>query len=366
MIRNTRFQWIRGATPLATLATALGLAACSDNPTGPAGESGLDTQAAESNLTTLDGFFDSSEWRSFEAFGGRVEDSGVRASFVPELEDIGDGSRTGRELATAAAMRLFAAASQTPLISAGSLGKTFAIDPETGEYAEDPARTGAPANGVRFVLYAPLGEDETPDLEREIGYVDLVDNGATAPGIDLRLTAVAEDVVFLDYGVALEGDDSAGSVQVDGFLRHEGDRLDFDFAAESSEVAGETTLSVDATLDVESRDFHVALDVDGVGSEDDGALTVELSVAFESHSIAISASGSDGEIDATFRVNGQIFATATGNSDDPVIVGADGGQLSLDEIRVLIDIIQVSEDILTFFGELLEPAGDIILLGLIL
>ncbi|MFV1986091.1 MAG: hypothetical protein ACC682_02330 [Gemmatimonadota bacterium] len=352
----------RQARAIGAAMLAVALAACSESATGPGDASTLDTQGAEANLTSLDGFFSSAQWRSFEAFGGRVDGSGVSAAVTPTIGEAGADKGAVAE----AARRLVAATSQIPLISAGSLGKTFVIDPSTGEYAPDPARTGAPSNGVRFILYASIDGSDAPDLETEIGYVDLLDNGAGTPGVDLRLVAVAEGTTFLDYRVAVEGDETAGSISVDGFLLDEGDRLDFSFVGVVVDNGGVPTLSVSATLDVDSRDFHVAIDLDGVGQESDGTFTLDLSLSFEDQSVTIAATVEDGNMSAVFRVNGNVFATAEGNPDEPTIVGADGEPLSVDEIRVLGEIIEIADDVLEFLDELLEPAGNIIALGIIL
>src|SRR3712207_1381042 len=54
-------------------------------------------------------------------------------------------------------------------------GKTFEYDPVTGSYAAG-VRTGAPSNGVRFILYAvdPVSYMPVEPLT-ETGYVDLTD-----------------------------------------------------------------------------------------------------------------------------------------------------------------------------------------------
>lgn len=343
---------------------AIAAAACSDSPAGPGGAK-LDTQGADASLASFEAFFESGSWRSFEALGSRIDASGVTASMIPGLDGLSGAVASPGEAAASAAFRLLLATQRVPLISSGSLGKTFVIDPATGEYAPDPSRTGAQANGVRFILYDvdELGE---PDLASEIGHVDLLDDGASTEGISLRLVAQVGGAVFLDYGVALAGDETFASVTVDGFLVPDGERLDFSFSANATQSQGEFTLDLDASLDVDSRDFHVTLTADGVGMEDDGSFDIALSIRYGSQSIAIEASGNDDTMSAVFRVNGSVFATAEGDPDAPVILGADGEALSLDEIRVLGEILEVADGVFEFFGELLEPAGGIIELAVIL
>jgi len=353
-------------TTILALTLALTAAACSDSPTAPGGGTTLDTQQADANLTSLQGFFDSNSWNSFEALGTRIDNSGVAASLVPGLEDV-DGSSvaaSGRGVARGM-LRLLVATQRIPLISNANLGTTFIIDPATGEYAPDPSRTGAPANGVRFILYDvdALGE---PDLTSEIGHVDLIDNGATTEGISLRLIAEAGGTTFLDYGVMLSGTASAATITIDGFLASQDGRLDFGFTANANENQGQATFDLDATLDVAAEDLHVALSANGVGTDNNGAFDLNLSIQYGSDSIAIEATGDDTTLSATFRVNGAVFATAQGDPNEPVIVGANGEALTADEIRVLDEIINAAEDLLNFFDGLIEPAGGIIALAVAL
>ena len=346
-------------TTILTVTLGLVAAACSDSPAGPNGTTTLDTQRADANLTSLQNFFGTNSWKSFEALGTRIDSSGVAASLIPGLDEVGNSvAASGRGVARAT-LRLLVATQRIPLISSAALGTTFVIDPATGEYTPDPSRTGAPANGVRFILYDvnALGE---PDLTAEIGHIDLIDNGASTEGISLRLIAEAGGTTFLDYGVMLSGVATAATVTIDGFLVSEGQRLDFGFTANANESGGQATFDLDATLDIDAEDLHVALTANGVDTDKNGAVDLDLSIRYGSDSIQVAATGDDTTLSATFKVNGSLFATASGNPDQPVIVGANGEALTEEEIRVLGEIIDAAEGVLDFFDKLIEPAGGII------
>lgn len=84
------------------------------------------------------------------------------------------------------------------------LGKTFVYDPATATYVVDPAGSpGAPAAGVRFVLYAwdgPLGRPAMP-LER-VGHLDIVAaGGGTTSESVAHLLVVREgpETVIADF-----------------------------------------------------------------------------------------------------------------------------------------------------------------------
>ncbi len=338
------------------------LAGCSDAPTAPPDSGAFDAQAARTSLDAMDHVLQSPEWASYVAMSSRIGGSGLVASVVPALETL-DGLPAVGETAT----KLLGAAIRIPLISTGNLGKTFVIDPGTGEYAVDPTRGGAPANGVRFVLYELIEGTESPDLENEIGHVDLVDAGAGISGIDLRLTAVANGLPFIDYGVAVDGSDTEGNVSIDGFVTDGTDQLDFAFDVAATESGAQTTIELDATLSVNSHNLTVTVAADGTSFDGEGgSLTAHVSVRYGGESLDVDVTGNDTSLEASFHINGSLFATATGDPENPVVLGADGMELSEGEMAVLGEIIQTTDEVFTFFGELVEPAEGIILLAVIL
>jgi len=351
----------RRANLTAVAALVVGLTACDDGPTAPIGPANFDAQTAEVGLNRLDGLLASPAWASYEALSKKIGGSGIVAARIPAIETDGFpvvGDATGR---------LLSAANRIPLISAGNLGKTFVIDATTGEYVDDPGRAGAPSNGVRFVLYELIEGTENPDLDNEIGHLQLVDNGGASAGIDLRLTAVANGLTFVEYGVEVDGNDAAGSVSIDGFVADGTDQLDFTFTVAATETATETTIDLDATLSVASQNLSVSVSADGSSLEGQGdAVTAQVVVTYGDESLSIDFSGNEQSINATFRINGSVLATATGNPDDPQILGAEGMELTALEIEVLGHIIETTDDIFEFFEDLVEPAEGIILLAVIL
>jgi hypothetical protein len=75
-----------------------------------------------------------------------------------------------------------AGAALVPVMQPSVLGKTFVYDPAQKRYIIDPARAGAPANGVRFILYDETSNGD-PIAGREIGYADLTDDRRTSPNV---------------------------------------------------------------------------------------------------------------------------------------------------------------------------------------
>jgi hypothetical protein len=370
MTWNGRTQ--RGAFPARCLALALATAmagACSDDPTGPGGGGEFDAAAVDANLNAMDAVFTTPAWQSFEALGLRFNLGGVTPAVAPGWEalaraEIG-GAALGSDATLSAARRLAVAVSSIPVISPGARGTTFVIDPATGDYTPDPARTDAPSNGVRFILYGVNPISGEPLLEQEIGHADLVDEGDSTAGIALRLSVLSGGETYLEYSVSLESDDTSGIIDVDGYIRDAEHRLDFEL--DISGASGiQQTFDLGVHLEIASRGFEVDVSVSGMETEGSGSGEIRVFVRHGDESIQIDITGSDAEFSAEFRVNGALFATATGDPENREILGAGGEPLTLEEQRVLGHILEAMEDLFEFFGGLLVPAAAIILLGIVL
>lgn len=350
------------------LATAVA-GACSDDPTGPGGSDEFDAATVDANLNAMDAVFTTPAWQSFEALSLRFNLGSVTPAVAPGWSELAHvevgGAALGSDATLTAARRLAVAASSIPVISPGARGTTFVIDPATGEYTPDPSRTDAPSNGVRFILYGVNPITGEPLLEQEIGHADLVDEGDSVAGIALRLTVVSGGETYLEYSVSLEGDDTSGAIDVDGYIRDSEHRLDFELDITGANGI-EQTFDLDVHLSIDSRSFEVDVSVSGLEVDGNGSGEIRVFVRHGDESIQIDVTGSDTEFSAEFRVNGALFATASGDPENPTIVGAGGEPLTAEEQRVLGHILEAMEDLFEFFGELLIPAAAIILLGIVL
>jgi hypothetical protein len=345
--------------------------ACSEDPVGPGQDGEFDATAVDANLDALDAVFLTDEWKSFEALSalfnlGNVAASvvGTGTSFEPlRIDELALG--TGATL-TAASRIARVATTSVPVISIGARGTTFVIDPGTGQYVPDPGRTGAPSNGVRFILYGLNPVTGDPLLDQEIGHADLVDEGDSVSGIALRLTVVSGGATFLEYAVQADGAETSGTIEVDGFIRDSEHRLDFELDMVGASNGGQQTFDLDVHLEIVSRGFEVDVSVSGLEVDGSGSGTIEVFVRDGDDSIQVDISGSDTEISAEFRLNGELFATASGDPENPTILGAGGEPLTLQEQHALIHVLEAIGNVFEFFGELLAPAAAIILLGVVL
>jgi len=363
-----------GLRAAGTMLLGLMSAAC-DGSTAPSITESLDTDAAIEDFQALENVFASEDWAAFQALGGRTPFGAAGASIEVAGALAGAATRDGGlSLTSTLVDRVVAAHADFdeapalgPIISGWHRGSTFVYDPSTDEYEPDLTREGAPATGVRFIVYAvdPAG---VPIIAEERGYADLIDEGdGSAEDIALRLRVVMGDETVLDYLTTLDHDATSGALSVGGFLAGDGARLDFDIRAAAREADGVTLLDVDFDLAVEARGFSITGAVRGIedGAEDDGG-SVDITVRHRSDSLRVDMTGADGLLDGSVYLNDRLFATVQGPEDDLVFLGADGHPLRPGEILVLHRIVDVIEDAFDFLEDLIDPVDEIVLLGVIL
>jgi hypothetical protein len=363
-------------TRLMTVAVMVGTAAAcekGDVGVGPDGPDTFDAQAALADYAAVDAILGSAAWKSFEAMGRNASLAQVGsgpafavagATQLRAVEDAADA----RDFAVAwveVAGGINASIAGSPLISSEYRGTTFVFDDAADEYVPSE-RTGAPANGVRFILYETDASDR-PIVENEIGHADLIDEGdASVEDIALRLLVVVDGTTVLDYATTLDESGANGRVTVDGHLTDGVDRLDFDIDVRGTGVPEDRRLDIDFEIRVDNRDFAILGSVLGMdnGSGESGA--VDISVRHGPASLRVDLSGSDTAIDGTFFLNGEVFATVSGDPDNPTFEGADGGDLTFFEVGVLHEMVRVVEGVFGLFEDLVEPIGGLVLIAILL
>lgn len=371
----------RSQSRLITLATVAGTLAGCEQSTGPEDRATFDAEAVLADYQALDSVFSSQTMLGFRAMasgitfqslGPEVEFLGATADRLLSLDSPGGGlssspvaaghwaGGTGR-----LAYALGPEVARAPLISPFRRGKTFTYDPDLGRYAIDPDREGAPATGVRFILYAPL--QGHPDVDHEIGYADLIDEGdGSAEDIALRLVVVEGDETVLDYRTTIDVVAQGGKITVEGFLQGPYDRLTFDLGVEGT--AGSEGAEVDISFDMrlENRDFRAVGTIHGMnGSTGEGG-EIHLTTSHREDSFTVDVTGTDTTINGTVKLNGKLFATVSGHPDNPTVTSADGDPLNGLEFLALVRIVHVSEKVFHLFGDLMGPIDELVLLALIL
>jgi hypothetical protein len=334
----------------------------------------FDAEGALADYEAMDLVLTSDAMEGFRAMGAGISFQGV----APEMEFV---LRVGEQLALpgsdsqtrAMAGGIFSAVSDlgpgpfnNPIISALRRGKTFVYDADLGRYTIDPGLEGAPSTGVRFILYNP-GSDGKPDPTGEIGHADLIDEGdGSAEDIALRLVVVEGADTVLDYRTTLDVMDQGGAITVDGYLQGENDRLDFDLGVTGSVFGSENQVDINFEMGIASRNFLITGSVSGIETDSGEGGEIDLLVEHGSDSFRVDVSGSDQMIDGAFYLNGKLFATVTGDPDNPTLTSATGEALTWVEALVLRQMIDSSEDVFDFWEDLLDPVDELVILAIIL
>lgn len=325
---------------VALVGMTLAAGAC-ESSTGPATLDDFDAQAALEDYQAVDAVLSSTGWAGFQALGDRVPVTGIAA-----VGAAVDGP------------------ANAPIISEQNRGTTFVYDPAVDEYVADPSRMGAPATGVRFILY-----DESsgqPNPEQEIGFADLIDEGdGSAEDIVLRFVCEQNGLVILDYSTSLDELDAGGRITVDGFLQSDVDRLDFDIDVQGSEQEDSSTFDLQFHMAMDSQDFEISGAILGTEGDDESG-HVDISVRHGEASMRVDLTDSGETMSGTIFLNGEVFVTVAGDSEDPTFTGAGGEGLTTSEIAVLMQVVATIEEVCELFEGLVAPIEGLVALGIVL
>lgn len=254
-----------------------------------------------------------------------------------------------------------------PVIRPSALGRTYVYDPAAHRYSPDPSRAGAPANGVRFILYAADSANHEPRVGQETGYADLTDDGAAAGlGVGLHFRAVTGGRTFLDYAFTLTPAFSGATLRVAGFLADDQNRLDFTLGAATQSSGGSASARVTFEFALPTRQFHATGTIAGESNGPAGALRIDVSVAIGADTIRFTRESSGDAVNAALFVSGRLFATITGDPHHPTVRGEGGREPTPEETQALGGMVGVVYGVLELFEHLLEPVAALLGVGLAL
>jgi len=237
-------------------------------------------------------------------------------------------------------------------------GTTWVFDPAQHKYVEDASRTGAPENGVRYILYAVNPLSHEPVVTSEIGYADLTDEGDDTPNTaSLRLRAVSDDVVFVDYAATITKTDTGGEIHATGAFFYDAKHLNFDIQVQAGANPNQASVDLHAKLEVPEDSAQLETAIHVTADPATGRLMLTQDVAVCDHAFRIEASGSNDESHATIVVDGTAFAQIHQTANVIVVVGADGRPLPPDQRKALGQIFTLFADVSAAVGRLLQPVG---------
>ncbi|MFC1640272.1 hypothetical protein ACFL3B_05880 [Gemmatimonadota bacterium] len=335
---------------------ALGTLACGSDITGPDGGN-FDAETTAAGLATVDGAFETDAFASLEVLGDNFGIPGASAPAAVELlkaaahPDTPDFS----ERISSAASELLAtsAAPAVVLIPEEYRGLTLTYTGEGG-YEVDEALTDAPANGIRFILYAvnPITREITEPLT-EIGYADITDESTEAVA-SIGLAVVSGGVTYLDYLVTLSGTIVNPTFTIDGFITDGTDQADFTLThAYAVNIAG-ITINIDYDIAVNDFSMDVSLEIVG-GGDQSTTTTVDISFSDGSNTVTIAGSVEDEVGTLEVFTNSVLFATITIDGSAVTVVDGDGEPLTQEEITTLQELIEIIDEAGEIFEDLVRP-----------
>ncbi len=344
---------------IAALALTVLVAGCGGDSTAP--DAPFDPAGTSSDISAMQASFDSPAMTGYAAASGAI--SGVLAGSPAALavraaptKALVAGDKAGavqhsRRVAEAyvrgdVGMRPLP--STAAAIPAEYLGVTFTYNVDTDQYQQSDL-TGAPANGVRFIVYAVNGiTGAVVEPLVEVGYADIITT-ETVSSATVQIELVSAGVTYLDYTVAITATSTGGTIAVSGFVSNGDDRVNFDLDTHVSNTA----VTLDYTLIVPTRGGF-RIDFEGEITQTGSTSHLEARGPHGTVTITGEHSGTSGTFNV--EVNGELFATITyTQGQQPVIAGADGQPLTQEELEALGTVFEVFIQGFDFTEDLLDP-----------
>lgn len=362
ILQGTRRSWLA----LSVLGV---LAACGSDSNEPAP---YNAEGMTADVEATGEAFSAAEVQSFAYWGSEISAAlGSEMAVLRTAAEFGT-TASSQEKATAFARQLARSysAGPRPSFSRASvpneyLGKTFVWHAFDDEYVVDEERTGAPEDGVRFMLYAidPLTGEPAGPVPTEVGYVDLTSTTTANGGTARILVKDLDGVTYLDYNFTGSATETAITMTVSGFATNGEERANF---AMSFQITGGgegefSGFSVDYALEVPTRGFGIGAEIDLVaGSEgSDGVIQLELEARGANGQVVLAGDiANDGGV-LTVHVNGELYATMTltSSEDEPTITGPEGEALSESDLAALEAVFDAYGEAFEVLQDLLSPLG---------
>jgi len=312
------------AMQVTVAAAAAFLAACSNSPSGPS--TITDPVATVGDLLAVDSAFNTPQFSATAALAnlsglpappaplGRVI-AALHATLPPPPRMM--MQRTLHRSVPRSDLRLLAGLAGpglAPVIPDTLLGLTFVWDTISASYVSSNL-TGAPLNGVRFVLYDTTAIG-TPDPAVPVGTLDIIDKApATGAQLEFVLLGLTGSPTFLDYTLTFLPGTSGFTVDAVGFVSNGRvgvlqRRFNFNAAITHTAVTNGVSESVDFTYSVNVPNVSVNLHL----ADDSVNVTNILSIdyRFTRSNENIRLLGADTTISG--NENGQFAVTVNGNA----------------------------------------------------
>lgn len=335
-----------------------------DAPFNPVGTS--------ADLDAMNSTFASPEFSSFSTFSlmfdAALGGSPIISTSVAALDVRGKNAPAIRAAAARSAARL-AATLKRGMSASGSLrsaqvvaavppevaGKTFVYDPNTVGYVASDI-TGAPANGVRFILYAvdPVTYAPVEPLNAT-GHVDLIDLSAGSTQA-ARVLVVSGSTTYIDYTASATTGTSSSRLTVIGMVTDGNIQANINLRSTFTFTTG---LTLTYSLDLPQRDVSIDLTVGSSDvSQQDSPTTVTLTMRGPNGTIGMNGQFTDTSGSLNITINGSAFAHVTTSGTSVTFTRHDGTPLSQEELDVLERVFALQEQAFISFDQMLAPVGS--------
>jgi hypothetical protein len=342
-------------------------AGCGSDSTGP--DAPFDASGTSADVAAISEAFDSPAHTAFASASGSIgavvggeAAAAIRLAPTGALLSGGKASalKYARSVALSYVRRTYSPTVAAMEIPAQYQGVTFVWDVETHQYIPSDL-TGAPASGVRFILYAinPVTQQPIEPLVPIDGYVDITVT-ETASSSTIRAVVVSSDVTYLDYTVSASGTAGSATVTTSGYATNGNDRVEFSLGNTLTSNDDGLALALDYEMLVPTRNgFLMDLEatVSGIATETP-SMTLDLLARGEHGTVRVQGTSTDAVGSFTIRVNGDLFANATTDGSGTVsITGADGAELNEAELHALEAVFDMFANGFDLFEDLTDPIG---------
>ena len=356
---------VTAAVPLAVV----GLAACgTTSPTAfdPASLS----QSTDAVITTMDS---SQVQQSMDVMGSKMTAGAAALSGVAQLAGLPSVAVRGgftawaqrelQQLQAAQSAPARSVAAPQAVIPAPVLGVTFTYDTATGAYRADTL-SGAPSNGVRFILYAvnPLTQTVVTPLT-PIGHADILDESTSNTNqIELQAYVTGNSTPLIDYTASASvtltnGSVSGGTAAAVGYISNGTKKVDFNLTQTFSTTTG---LTVDYKLSVANTDVSIEFAASVTLAQ---VASVTITVQTSGNTDVITASGTlGGTITGQITHNGTVVVNIAGTQNNPTFTDASGNPITGTQLTQLQRVGLFINEVTVHVDALLAPAHALFLL----
>ncbi|MDX2191729.1 MAG: hypothetical protein NW201_00150 [Gemmatimonadales bacterium] len=347
-------------SPRTALAAALvALAACGGSDPNAGGQP-FNAATTNTTVAAVNGALESPQMNAFRALSATFGPAlgATQSPVVTALQEATSEGPARGAFGSARALTQLAAAAATGIPTVAR-GKTFEWSTQLNRYVAG-SRAGAPAAGVRFILYSAGPGDRTPTLPlAEIGRVDLIDE-SNGNAIRFRIIGVAGQVEFLNYLVSGTGSNDNGTFTVAGSVRNGNDAVDFTVNATftlNAQLVGR--VRAEYTINVPSRQYtSTATVVVDFGAQGLTGVSYGVQMTVGGTNIAVSGaitSPSAPALTLEVRVNSALFATISTGANGITVAGANGRTLTTDERQAIEKVGDLVDRTSQLLDELLAP-----------